>query len=398
MSFESATNSTRRDAAGRRGQPFDSTGIALVLGLVGWAAAPERNANRGGHGMVRFGLGLIATRPAGELVDLVRTAEQLGFDFCNLADDPSARDPYTVLAAAATVTSKIRLGFSATHVYLREPTLIAQSLATLDELSGGRVDAVVSFGAPSILDTYHVEWRGRRPLARVREAIEVMRAYLDDGVVDHQGAFFRYSGLETGVRPVQARLPLFVGALGGPRSFELAGEVADGVQCGSASADNSAYVVDHVRVGAERAGRDPDTLQMGAYCFIAVSEDRTTAMEAARRMTAGLLASYPKTMILRHGLDPAQVAPITAALGAGDMVRALELTTPEIGRALAIAGTPEECAERIRTDLIEAGIDHVQLAILDPAAVEAYTGSRVDGLPDIRQQLQLVHDGITAAM
>jgi 5,10-methylenetetrahydromethanopterin reductase len=348
--------------------------------------------------MARFGLGLIATRPAGELLDLVRTAEQLGFDFCNFADDPSARDPYAVVAAAATVTSTIRLGFSATHVYLREPTLIAQSLATIDELSGGRVEAVVSFGAPSILDAYHVEWRGRRPLARLREAIEVMRAYLDEGAVEHQGASFRYSGLQTGVRPVQARLPLLVGALGGPRSFELAGEVADGVQCGSASAENSAYVVEHVRAGAERAGRDPDTLQMGAYCFIAVSEDGTAAREAARRWTAGVLGSYPGSMLLRHGLDPAQLAPITAALGDGDLARALELTTPEIGRALAIAGTPEECAERIRTDLVEAGIDHVQLAILEPAAVEAYTGSRVDGLPGIRQQLQLVHDQVVAAL
>ena len=347
--------------------------------------------------MVRFGLGLIATRPAGELVELARTAEQLGFAFCSFADEPSARDPYAVAAAAATVTSTIRLGFSATHVYLREPTLIAQSLATIDELSNGRVEAVVSFGDPSILDTYHVEWRGRRPLARVREAFEVMRAYLDDGAVDHHGENFRYSGLETGVRPVQARLPLLVGALGGPRSFELAGEVADGVQCGSTSAENSAYVVEHVRAGAERAGRDPDTLQMGAYCFIAVSEDRTPAMEAARRMTAGVLGSYPESMIVRHGLDPAQVAPITAALGDGDMARALELTTPEIGRALAIGGTPEECAERIRTDLVEAGIDHVQLAILEPTVIEAYTGSRVDGLPDIRQQLQIVHDGILAA-
>ncbi|WP_052668851.1 LLM class flavin-dependent oxidoreductase [Nitriliruptor alkaliphilus] len=348
--------------------------------------------------MARFGLGLIATRSAGELVDLVRTAEQLGFDFCNLSDDPSARDPYAVVAAAATVTSTIRLGFSATHVYLRDPTLIAQSLATIDELSGGRVEAVVSFGDPSILDTYHVEWRGRRPLDRVREAIEVMRAYLDDGVVDHQGASFRYSGLQAGVRPIQAHVPLFVGALGGPRSFELAGEVADGVQCGSTSAENSAYVVDHVRAGAKRAGRDPDTLQMGAYCFIAVSADGTAAVEAARRMTAGLLGSYPESMILRHGLDPAQVAPITAALEDGDMARALELTTPEIGEALTIAGTPEVCAERIRTDLVEPGIDHVQLAILEPAAVEADTGSRVDGLPDIRRQLQLVHDGVIAAV
>lgn len=344
--------------------------------------------------MVRFGLGVIATQPAGELVELIRTAEELGFEFCYLADDPHWRDPYTVIAAAARETSTIRLGFSATHVYLREPTFVAQALATIDELSGGRAEAVVSFGDPSILDTYHVPWRGRRPLARVREAFEVMRAYLDDGTVNHHGENFQYTDLEAGVRPVQARLPLLVGALGGPRSFELAGEVADGVQCGSTARENSRYVVEHVRKGAERAGRDPDALQMGAFCFLAVSEDGTSAREAGRRVTGGLLYAYPESMIARHGLEPEQVAPVLAAFGEGDLARALESTTSEIGSALTIAGTPEECVERIRSDLVEPGMEHVQLAILDPTVVATFTGTEVDGLPTTRRQLELIHDQV----
>jgi 5,10-methylenetetrahydromethanopterin reductase len=348
--------------------------------------------------MVRVSYGLPGTYPAREMVALIRLADELGFHACHLDDAPTQRDSWLVAAAAARETSRIRLGFSATHVYLREPTLIAQALATLDELSHGRAEAVVSFGDPAMLDAYHVEWRGRRPLARVREALSVMRAYLDEGAVDHDGEFFRYSGVEAGVRPVQEHLPLLVGALGGPRSFALAGEVADGVECGSSSRENSEYVVAHVRRGAERAGRDADELQLGAFCVVAVSDDAEAARRAARTVVAGWLPSFPDSMLTRHGLEPDQVAPIIAALDAGDVTEALRQTSPEIGEALSISGSPESCAERIRTDLVAAGIDHVLLVLVDPVDVEAYTGERPEGLPDVRRQLQLIHDRLLPSL
>lgn len=347
--------------------------------------------------MVRFGYGLPGVHPAGEMVELVRVADRLGFHFCHLADTPSALDSWAVLAAAARETSTIRLGISATHVYLREPTLIAQALATIDQLSGGRAQAVVSFGIPEVLDSYHIDWRGTRPLARVREAIGVMRAYLDDGIVDRQGEFFRYSGVQTMARPVQVHLPLFVGGMGGPRSFELAGEVADGLECASSSRENSEYVVEHVRRGASRAGRDADTLRIGANAITAVSDDGAAAREAARAVAAAWLPSFPARMLARHGLDEDQVAPILEAAERGEIAEAVRRTTPEVGEALTIAGTPEECADRIRTDLVDAGIDHVLLALVDPTVVGAVTGTWPDGLPDAREQLQLIHDRVLPA-
>lgn len=347
--------------------------------------------------MVRFGYGLPCVHPAGEMVDLIRTADRLGFHFCHLNDDPSMLDPWAVLAAAARETSTIRLGLSATHVYLREPTLIAQALATIDQLSGGRAQAVVSFGVAQTLDAYHVDWRGRRPLARVREAIGVMRDYLDDGAVDRQGEFFHHSDVGTIARPVQEHVPLFVGGLGGPRSFELAGEVADGIECGSSSRENSEYVVEHVRRGAERAGRDPDGLRMGATVVAAVSDDPAAAKEAARGVAAAWLSTFPPRMLARHGLGEHEVAPILEAMEDGDFAGAVRRATPELGEALTIAGTPEECADRIRADLVDAGIDHVLLALVDPTVAEIAAGTRPDGLPDARRQLQLIHDHVFPA-
>jgi 5,10-methylenetetrahydromethanopterin reductase len=347
--------------------------------------------------MVRFSFGLQPDYAISEALDLATTADALGFHACYVADDPRARDPWVLLAAIARETRTIRLGPSATHVFLREPVFIAQALATLDELSGGRAEAVVSFGDPVMLDAFHVEWRERRPLARVREALGVMRTLLDTGELDHDGDAFRYSGLYTSARPVQARVPLLVGAVGGPRSFELAGEVGDGVQVVSCSRENADFVTEHVRDGATRAGRDWRTLDVGAACVTAVAEDPAAAAEAARVVAGTWLASMPDHLIARHGLDPDELVPLREAMSRGDVTEAIRCTTPEMGAAFALAGTPEDCIERIRRDFTDAGIDHIVMAIADPYLVSAYAGRHLDGVPDVRAQLQLVHDRIFPA-
>jgi 5,10-methylenetetrahydromethanopterin reductase len=341
---------------------------------------------------VRFSYGMMSQCAADQAVGLIKAAEDLGFHGSYLADDPSGRDPWLLLAAAARETHSIRLGVSATHVFLRDPTLIAHALATLDELSAGRAEAVVSYGDPGILDAYHVEWRGTRPLARVREALEVMRALLDRGEVTHEGEFFHYSGVATAARPVQERLPLLVGAIGGPRSFEMAGEVADGVHCVGNSRANSEYVVEHVTRGADRAGRDVAELDLAAACITAVADDRDAAKRAARPIVAGWIPSFPDSLIERHHLEPAQVAGIRDAMGRGDVNRATELTTPEIVDALSISGTPEECADKVGRELLDGGIEHVAFALVDQSIVDSYSGPQMPGLPDAHAQLRLISE------
>ena len=132
---------------------------------------------------------------------------------------------------------------------------MAQLAATLDELSGGRAEVVFGIGNIAMLEQYGIEWRGTRPIARLREAHEVMRTLLDQGSIDHAGDFYRYSGVSTFARPVQEHLPLKIGAMGGPKSMELAGEIADGLHTAAAySAEALAYVGEPLR-GRCRASR-----------------------------------------------------------------------------------------------------------------------------------------------
>jgi 5,10-methylenetetrahydromethanopterin reductase len=347
---------------------------------------------------MKFSYCMLPDYPLTDSIEMIKTADELGYHACYSVDETWHKDLWLLFAAAADKTRNIRFGPNVTHVFLREPTLICQQLATLDELSGGRTEAVVSTGNFGLLAQYHVDWAKRKPLSRLREALHVMRTFLDDGKIDFEGDFFQYSGLFTAARPVQERIPLLMGGMKGPRSFEAAGELADGLHHAlSYSRDAYDYVVEHVKAGAERAGRDFDQLDIGAWVVSVVSEDSEAAKEAARILVAFYISSMPPEQLARHGIDAAELQPVVDALGAGDIKRAYELFTPDYVEKLSLAGTPEEVVEKIRSDIEPAGVNHMILALSDSPLVEFFSGQTVDGVPGVRDQLRLVADRVIPA-
>src|SRR6202042_503848 len=154
-------------------------------------------------------------------------------------------------------------------------------------LSDGRAEVVFGIGNIAMLEQYGVEWRGTRPIARLREAHHVMRTVLDEGAIDFQGDFYRYTGVTTASRPVQEHLPLKIGAMGGPKSMQLAGEIADGLLTACAySPEALRYVVECFSVGAQSANRTPVGLDLGDSLLGAIATDGDVAKEAARILAA----------------------------------------------------------------------------------------------------------------
>jgi 5,10-methylenetetrahydromethanopterin reductase len=338
-----------------------------------------------------FSLQLLPEQPLAELIEVIRVADDLGFRACYSADETYHKDMWVLFAAAAPKTRRLRFGPEVTHVILRDPTLIAQQAATLDELTGDRAEIVCSIGNLALLDQYGINWQGTRPLARLREAHEVMRRFLAEGRIDSQGEFYRCSGLFTAARPVQQLLPLKIGAMKGPGSFRLAGEIADGVHVACAhSSEALAYAADNVREGAERVGRQLNSsFDLCASVLGAISTDSAAAKEAARVAAAFYLSSMAPKLVERHGIAYEEVRPVADAFGRGDVKGALELTTSEIGERLSIAGTPADWIERIRAQFVPQGYNHMALGLVDPYLVESWSGRRVAGLPDLVGQLEL---------
>ncbi|MGP4114968.1 LLM class flavin-dependent oxidoreductase [Streptomyces sp. 4N509B] len=347
---------------------------------------------------MRFSYALLPDYPLDESLAAIRVADELGFHACYAADETWHKDLWQLFAVAAGQTSRIRFGPSVSPVTLREPSLIAQSLATLDELSGGRAEGVLSSGNFGLLAQYGMDWRRTRPLSRVKEALHAVRALLDDGVVTFDGEFYTYDGLFTFARPVQRRVPVMLGAMRGPKSFEAAGALADGCHHAlSYTREAYDYAVRHIRAGAERAGKDWRTLDIGAWVVFATGPDSATAKEAARSMVGIYASSMPAEQLRRNGVDPAELQPVIDAIAAGDLARGIELTSPEVADRLSVSGTPAECVAKIREEIAPAGVNHMICAITDRGLVKAFTGRDLDGVADVATQLRLVHDEIMPA-
>jgi 5,10-methylenetetrahydromethanopterin reductase len=339
---------------------------------------------------MRVSLQLIPEQPAEELLAAARAADELGYYGCYSADEIYHKDAWLVLGAAAAQTERIRLGPCAAPVYLRDPAQTAQLAATLDELSDGRAEIVLGIGNLATLEQYGIEWKGSRPLARLREAHRVIRTLLDERSIDLRGEFFTYAGVTTAARQVREHVPVMIGAMGGPKTMELAGEIADGLQTACAYSDEALrYAVHHFRVGAERAGRSPDGLDLADSLLGAIAPDAEVARRAGRILAAFYIPSMPPGLLARHDIEPGQVAPVNEAFAAGDIERALDLTPDDVVDRILVAGSPEDWIEWLSGTYAPAGLNHALVSFTDPFTLKAWAGVEIEGLPTLVEQVQL---------
>jgi probable F420-dependent oxidoreductase len=163
----------------------------------------------------RFGLQSTATAPHVVLRD-ARAAEDAGFDVFQVGDHVGAEPSALVcLAAAAVTTERIRLGTLVLNNDLHHPVSLAQEVATLDQLSGGRVE--VGLGAGHSFTEYAAMGQPFDPpaarKARLAESIEILRALLDRGPVSYRGTHYRLDGA-VALAPRQEHVPFLVGVNG----------------------------------------------------------------------------------------------------------------------------------------------------------------------------------------
>ncbi len=346
---------------------------------------------------MRFSFVTLPDYPLSESLEQIKLSDELGFYGCYAADETWHKDLYLLFAAAASMTKQIRFGPSLAPLALREPTHVAQAVATLDELTNGRAECVISIGNFSLLAQYGIDWTGIKTLSRVKEAHHVIRTFLDEGAITFDGDFYNYTGLFTFARPVQEHLPVLIGALRGPRSFEVAGEVSDGTHAfAQYSREACDYMVEHMRIGAERAGRNWRDLDIAVWNVFAVGPDSEKAKQAAQTIGAFYIPAMAEEQLERHGVSKADVQPILDAFEAGDVQGAIDGMTVELAEKLSVAGTPEEVVEKIKADIEPSGVNHFIACITDSFLLKAFTGRDID-VPDVKGQLRLIHDEVMPA-
>jgi len=185
---------------------------------------------------LRKGVWLYPGAPADELVEAVIAADRSGLDEVWIADEGVAREPFTVLAAAAGQTEHIRLGVGITSPRLRHPGALAASALTLDELSSGRAVLGLGVGGHQSLEPFGLTVD--RPVALLRDAITTARAVT---------AGRRTADYDPPAHAIPARpTPIWVGGRG-PQVTRLGARLADGIFLSGCSPDELERIVPDVR-------------------------------------------------------------------------------------------------------------------------------------------------------
>ena len=298
-----------------------------------------------------------------QLSGLVRLAEETGYDALWHADERFFRDCWSALTLAALSSTRIRLGVCVTDPYVRHPALTATAFATVDEISGGR--AILGLGA-GISGFAAMGIERVRPLAALRETIELVRHLWSGEQVEYSGDVISFSGASLDV-PARSDAPICI-ASNGHRTIELAGELADGL---IVQALGSPVMVRSVRAlldtGAARSGRDGSAIRLHARVDVAVHPDRELARRAVLPgVVRHLRTHYPRFHSPRlAGVEiPQELTDSLAQLeythDPAALAAVARLVPGQAVDRLAVAGTAEEVAGQL-ADLQRAGVAEVMV-------------------------------------
>jgi 5,10-methylenetetrahydromethanopterin reductase len=331
--------------------------------------------------VIEFGfmMGLSRREPISRFAELARRAEDLGFEMAWLADSPLyTKDVFVALTLAAAATGRIRLGPGVANPVTRHFTVLANSMAALNEVSGGRADLGLGVGDAAVTPL----GLKRATLDEMRQAVQRIRALSAGGAVTVGGQEIR---IQTG----GVACPILVSA-SQPRMLRLAGEIADGVVVmGAATPELTQWQLDHVARGAAAAGRSLNDVFVDLWFAISISDDRDRALHDVRPWATSQARWFSTWRELPAVLRPFQKDFETAARGydfSAHLSRHRD-NAEDVSEAfvdwVAVAGPLEACAAKIRP-LLDLKVDRITFALLPGGREERVRQFGLELIPRLR--------------
>jgi F420-dependent oxidoreductase-like protein len=243
----------------------------------------------------------------------VRLAEELGFDGAWIFDHfkpyegvDNCMEAWTLLAALAASTERIRLGALVTGVTYRHPAVLATQIATVDHISGGRLE--VALGAAWKEDEHRelgIDFPGgRERVERLEEAVQVIRAVLTEDEAHFDGAHYRLDGVSYRPRPVQSHTPpIWIGAAGEQLAIPVAARHADVWHCFD-PIETFPRKIEVFERAAEAAGRDPAEIMKAASVEIDDLDSALRDVDTLLRLGFGyIVIPWPGTEDARERVE-----------------------------------------------------------------------------------------------
>ncbi len=282
----------------------------------------------------------------------VQAADRLGYDTVWVAE-AYGWDAFTLLTEIACQTERIKLGTGIVNVFSRSPALIAQTAASLDRISGGRLVLGLGTSGHQVISGWHgVPFE--RGVRRMREATEIIRAVLRRDRMVYDGEVFHLDmGLKLITHPVRDRIPVYLATLT-PSGVALAGEIADGwLPVFFSPRHFETEIRPQLERGARRSGRPLSELSVCVSQPVVVTDDIDAGRDAVRPHMALYIGgmgsrerNYYNQVFCRYGFE-AEARRIQDLYLARRRDEAMAAVTPEMIDLVTIIGSISECQRRL---------------------------------------------------
>ncbi|WP_455645039.1 5,10-methylenetetrahydromethanopterin reductase [Methanosphaera sp.] len=295
---------------------------------------------------MKFSLELLPNEPISDMIEIIKTSEDIGFENLWITDHYNNRDVFEVLAIAAYETSTIKMGAGVSNPYVRNPVTIAAATSTLDEISGGRALVGVGPGDKATMETLNLSWK--KPLKTVKEAVTTVRTLLSGDKLE-QGACL------SGTTKIQDNVPIYMAAQG-PKMLEASGEVADGSLINASNPKDFEIAIPLINKGLNKSSISKNKFNYAAYTACSIDEDMNKAYDNARIVVAFILGGAPEVVLNRHNISLEVASQVRDCLSKYDFKGAVSLITDDMVNAFAVCGNPEQIMNKIET-LQELGVN-----------------------------------------
>ncbi len=297
---------------------------------------------------------IAVTLPAGPKIEhtisRIRWAEENGIPDAWFSDS-GAPDTLTQVAAIAHHTEKLRIGVAVTPVYTRSPSVLAASANVISQVLPGRF--IMGLGSSS--QTIMGQWNGiplDKPMTRVKETAQLVKTMLTGDKTDFEGETLYSRGYRQA--PLDEPPPIYLAALRSSM-VEMAAEVGDGVIFNLWPKKALPKMMEHVRIGAERAGKKAEEVEIVNRAMVLCTDDKGYGRDLFRAQ----FAPYYATPVYNNFLAWAGYEDAAATISEGWAQKDREKTggamTDEMIDEIGIIGSKEEIQERIREDA-EGGV------------------------------------------
>jgi 5,10-methylenetetrahydromethanopterin reductase len=306
----------------------------------------------------RVALYLQDKHPLRDAIEYVRYAEARGFEAVWQAESRLVRDAIVPMAAFAATTERIKIGSGVINNWTRNSALIAATFSTLDDLAPGRILCGLGVWWEPLATKVGVS--RRRPVQAMRETVDVVRRLLAMEKVTFKGEFVQVEDIEIdivhGDRSAK-NVPIYIGATG-MKMMELSGEIADGVLLNYlVSPAYNREAMQHLRAGAEKAGRTVDEVDRPQLIVCSLDKDRARALDGARELVTQYLGQQPHIMkasgVSQELLD--EIGSVLTWPAEEHQIReAMKLVPDEVVQLITASGTPAECRAKVQ-EYIDSG-------------------------------------------